>query len=418
MASLPKEYASLKAGRSIESSSKISSLNPFLDSGGMIRVGERLQNSSLSFNARHPIILPRYHPLTRSIIEHYHRKLLHAGPQALLATIRLQYWPIGGRKAVAHVLNKCIQCFRAKPKLLQNIMGELPAERVQMQRPFYTTGVDFCGPFCYKPDVRNRPPVKCYICIFFCFSTKACHLELVKDLTTTSFLAALKRFVSLRGKPRVIWSDNATNFFGAKNELKEIRTLLLNEHHVNAVQNQCLDDGIDWRFIPPRSRHFGGLWEAAVKMAKFYFRRAVGLTVLSFEELRNPDDLQVLTPAHFLTGGALTAMAEPDLANIELNRLSHCQRMTRIQQQFWKTWSTAYLTLLQERSKWRKRSPNVAVNSLVLLKDDNLPTMKWQMGRIVDVVKGKDGIARVAIIRTINGTTQRAITKLCLLPVE
>lgn len=77
--------------------------------------------------------------------------------------------------------------------------------------------------------------------------------------------------------------------------------------------------------------------------------------------------------------------------------------MTRIQQLFWKTWSTAYLTLLQERSKWRRGSPNVEVNSLVLLKDDNLPTMKWLMGRIVDVVKGKDGIARVAIIRTMNG---------------
>ncbi|XP_036344475.1 uncharacterized protein LOC118753713 [Rhagoletis pomonella] len=432
------EYSELKAGRVVSSSSKISSLNPFLDNTGLIRVGGRLQNAALSFNAKHPIVLPRHHPLTNSIIEHFHLKLLHAGPQALLATIRLQYWPIGGRKNVAGVLNKCVRCFRTKPIVMRHIMGNLPAERVQIQRPFYTTGIDFCGPFSCKAEVRNRPATKCYICVFICFATKATHLELVRDLSTDSFLAALKRFTCLRGKPRVIWSDNATNFVGAKNELKEIRALLLSEQHTSKVRKQCLDDGIDWRFIPPRSPHFGGLWEAAVKAAKYHLRRAIGSIVLGFEELRtlvcqitaiiysrplcpiseSPEDLDVLTPAHFLSGGALTAIAEPDLSNIELSRLGRWQQTCRIQQSFWRSRSTASLTLLQERGKWRTKTPNIPPNALVLIQDDNNPPMKWKMGRVIDTVKGKDDVVRVAIIKTSTGVTRRAITKLCLLPVD
>ncbi|XP_054727158.1 uncharacterized protein LOC129236895 [Anastrepha obliqua] len=437
-AAMSLDYNELRAGRAVSSSSNLRSLNPFLDATGLIRVGGRLQNADLSFNARHPIVLPKHHPLTNGIIKYFHQKLLHAGPQALLATIRLQYWPIGGRKSVTAVLNKCLRCFRAKPILMRHIMGNLPAERVRSQRPFYTTGVDFCGPFSYKSEVRNRPPTKCYICVFICFATKATHLELVRDLSTNSFLASLKRFTCLRGQPRVIWSDNATNFVGAKNELKEIRALFLSEQHISEVHKQCLDDGIDWRFIPPRSPHFGGLWEAAVKTAKYHLRRAIGSTVLGFEELRtlvcqitaivnsrplcpiseSPDDLEVLTPAHFLSGGALTAMAEPNLLSIDCNRLSQWQKTCRIQQSFWKSWSTAYLTQLQERGKWRTKTPNIPPNALVLIQDDNLPPMKWQMGRVIELIKGKDDVVRVAVIKTSTGVTRRAITKLCLLPVE
>ena len=109
------EYNALKNKQLIGASSKLLSLSPFIDSIGILRVGGRLKNSSLEFNAQHPILLPKYHPLTIAIINHFHRRILHAGPQSLLATIRLQYWPLGGRKAVTRVVNKCIKCFRAKP---------------------------------------------------------------------------------------------------------------------------------------------------------------------------------------------------------------------------------------------------------------------------------------------------------------
>ena len=105
-------------------------------------------------------------------------------------------------------------------------------------------------------------------------------------MSTTSFLFALKRFIATRGKPKTIWSYDATNFVGAKNQLAELKQLFLSQHHQDIVQKECLVEGIVWTFTPPRSPHFEGLWEAAVKAAKYHFYRAVGLHILTFDDLR------------------------------------------------------------------------------------------------------------------------------------
>ncbi|XP_043065437.1 uncharacterized protein LOC122320892, partial [Drosophila ficusphila] len=384
------------------------------DEFGIMRVGGRLKNSGLAFESQHPIILPRSHPVTHALIMHFHRRKLHSGPRSLLAHIRLQYWPIGGRKTVTTVVNKCIICFRAKPRLFEHVMADLPKSRVSSTWTFMVTGLDFCGPFHYRTGVRGKVPVKTYVCIFICFSTKAVHLELVQDLSTQAFLGALKRFILTRGKPARIWSDNATNFVGAKNELTELKRLFLCDPHIRSVQEFCLEDNIEWRFIPPRSPHFGGLWEAAVKTAKFHFYRSVGPSLLSFDELRtlvchigaiinsrpllplseNPADLDVLTPAHFLGTAPLVLFPEPDVTLLNCNRLDRWQRISYHQQVFWARWREEYLTLLQQRAKWRTNHPNLKINDVVLVKDENLPPLKWPLARVDELIAGEDKVVR------------------------
>ncbi|XP_033241627.1 uncharacterized protein [Drosophila pseudoobscura] len=409
---LSTEIRALETRRDIKASSSIASLSPFLDDCGLLRVGGRLKNSTLDFEARHPIILPKNHSITSALIRHLHEKHLHAGPQSLLAIIRQTYWPIGGRKTVAHVIQKCVRCFRVKPRTLEQIMADLPVDRVSESRAFLVTGVDYCGPFLYKSEVRNRPPLKCYMSIFICFSTKAVHIELVKDLTTSAFLSALRRFICTRGRPIRIWSDNATNFVGARNELAELKSLFLSDSHQEAVHQACLNDCIDWRFIPPRSPHFGGLWEASVKLAKHHLRRALGSSLLGFDELRtlacnicaiinsrplfplseNPADLDVLTPSHFLVGAPITTFLEPDLVHLNVDRLDRWQKVTQLQQ--------------------------IHVNDVVLVKDENFPPLKWPLARILELIPGADGVSRVALIRMATGVSRRALAKLCLLPLR
>jgi len=99
-------------------------------------------------------------------------------------------------------------------------------------------------------------------------ASKAVHIELVCDLTTDAFIAALHRFISRRGKCGSIFSDNGTNFVGANKKLSDLSTLLLSEQHKNRVQDTLAIQEINRKFIPPRSPHFGGLWEAAVKAVK------------------------------------------------------------------------------------------------------------------------------------------------------
>ncbi|XP_061402363.1 uncharacterized protein LOC133338195 [Musca vetustissima] len=73
---------------------------------------------------------------------------------------------------------------------------------------------------------------------------------------------------------------------------------------------------------------------------------------------------------------------------------------------------------LQERNKWRTHSASVKEGQMVLLKDENLPPQKWQLGRVLETIRGKDDVVRVAIIKTSSGTCRRAVTKLAVLPIE
>jgi len=93
------------------------------------------------------------------------------------------------------------------------------------------------------------------------------------------------------------------------------------------------------------------------------------------------------------------------------------QRVAYLQQIVWSRWKEEYLTLLQQRSKWRSPKPGLVVDDLVLVKDENLPPMKWPLARVIEFLSGGYGVARVAVLKTASGVTKRAVNKLYLLPL-
>lgn len=222
----PHEYYNLTAGKPIPVKSKILSLNPFLKNE-LICVGGRLKNANQLDEKKYPIILPKGHPLTKLILESEHKRLLHCGAQELLYSIRERYWPISGRSACRQVVTKCLICFKANPKGNNYLMGNLPEVRVNTFGVFENVGTDYGGPFYIKNKKgRGASLSKGYICLFVCMSTKAVHLELVSELTTECFLAAFNRFVSRRGVPKNVYSDNGLNYVGANRELCQIYDFL------------------------------------------------------------------------------------------------------------------------------------------------------------------------------------------------
>ena len=101
-------------------------------------------------------------------------------------------------------------------------MGDLPSERVNPSPPFTFTGIDLAGPLLYK---EQKLALKCYVIVFTCFSTKAVHLDLVKSLNAQDCMKALRRFISRRGCPQKIFSDNGTNFIGTMGDLIKYKNL-------------------------------------------------------------------------------------------------------------------------------------------------------------------------------------------------
>lgn len=432
------EITCLQQNKPISNHSKLISLNPFLDSKGIVRLGGRIGKSHAKYDQKFPIILSGKHPLAELIIKREHIRNLHMGTQAILANIRSQFWLLSGRNAVKKVLRKCIICFRNNPSTINTLMGELPESRVIVSRPFYHAGVDYAGPFYIKASqLRSSKTVKTYLCIFVCMTSKAVHLEIVSSLSTHAFLNALKRFFSRRGKSKHLFSDNGTNFVGANRELQALTDMLKKDADI--LNNTLSQDGVTWHFIPPRSPHFGGLWESCVKSAKYHLKRVVGESLLTFEELStivtqveacmnsrpicplsdDPTDLTPLTPGHFLIGGPLVALPQMDLENTPMNRLSRYQHLTKMIQHFWHRWSAEYLPSLNPRSKWwQDNSTPLKEGTMVLLKDDVHPPLKWPLGRIVHLHPGTDNVVRVVSIRTATGITKRAINKISLLPID
>lgn len=404
-------------------------LAPFLDSEGFLRVGGRLRNSNLSYSAKHPLLLPKSHRLTTLIIEDTHVKYCHPGLKTLHYLIVQQFWIISARKTIEKILSKCIRCFRARPKFCgPPVMGDLPSHRIRELKPFSHIAIDFCGPFFITP-IRSRGAkvFKSYVCIFVCTATKAIHLELTSDLSTESFIAAFRRFIARRGHVSDCYTDNGTNFVGANRQLLDMAR----------QASEKLQLG--WHFSPPSGPHFNGLAEAGVKMFKSHFVRVVGDQRLSHEEFStlmcqiesilnsrplcaqstDPNDLQPLTPGHFLTLEPLTAVIpNQNLTDIPLNRLSRWQLLQKLHSDFWKRYSLEYLHTLQQRNKWNSASENIQLHSLVLIRNDLLPPLKWPLGRVVEIHPGADDRVRVATVRTATGLLKRPVIKLCPLPIS
>lgn len=367
-----------------------------------------------------------------------HLNTLHGGSELIITMLRKKYWIISMRNAVRQQIHKCITCFRFNATKCNQLMGNLPKPRVKIDRAFSHTGVDCAGPIDIRMSKgRGAKCHKGYIVLFVCLCTKAVHLEAVSDMTTASFIAAYRRFSARRGLPQHMYSDNGTNFVGASKVLrKEVKANLMSIS--DDIINEITNNGSEWHFIPPAAPHFGGLWEAGIKSMKQHFKKVIGNSTLTFEEMStllyqieaclnsrplcpttsDPSDNSALTPGHFLIGDALLAPPENVSSSLNINTNNRWYVIQKMKNDFWKRWQREYLVRLQQRPKWNKKSENIKENDLVIVIEDNLPPSRWILGRVIHTHPGSDGLVRVATIRCKGTTLKRPIAKLALLPIS
>lgn len=300
-----------------------------------------MHSAPISSSAKHPMLLPYNSSLSRLVIDEIHQSHFHCGPSLTLALLRGKYWIPRAARLIRNRIQRCVHCRLQLAKPVSPFMAPLPKDRFQQFRAFANTGVDYAGPFSIKVSTRRNAKIsKPYLCLFVCMASKAVHLELVSSLSTPAFLATLERFISRRGTPSTIWSDHGTNFVGASRFLKDVYKF--QREVEDAITESLCPRGIEWKFIPPRAPHFGGLWEAGVKSAKSLLSRSVGKQPMTFEELtttfariecllnsrplcsltEDPTTFDFLTPGHFLIGGPLSSLPEPSLNTLSSSNLS------------------------------------------------------------------------------------------------
>ncbi|GFW64402.1 integrase catalytic domain-containing protein [Trichonephila clavipes] len=284
--------------------------------------GRRLQNSQLPFNSKHPIILPSQHSISELLIKEQHIAHLHAGLTLLAHVLRQSHWIVGSRKLINKCIRKCLKCNKFKTSTTTpQLMGNLPKHRATLERPFFSCGIDYAGPVLIKCNKgRGTKSTNGYIALFVCLATKAVHIEAVGDLTTDSFIAALRRFSARRGAPRHIYSDNGTNFVGARRKLDEIRKLWLSLPTNEAISYYLSKSSIDWHFIPPSSPHFE-------------FQRS----------FLQPPTTEIVGSCYRTSNGAFGRSGVPNLS-----------------------------PPLQPRKKWQDAQPNLKEDDIVLIKEEVL----------------------------------------------
>lgn len=412
-------------------SSSFAKLTPILDDFRLIRVGGRLHQSELPHDAKHPLLLPKKSNFSTLLVRKSHLEGFHCGPRQTQALLSQRFWIPSARSLIRKIIRQCVRCQKFRPTRIQPIMADLPSDRVTAQRAFSVVGTDFAGPFSYKSStLRSAKIQKGYLCIFVCFASKAVHLEFVSDLSTPAFIAALTRFVSRRGLPHAIYSDNGSNFIGASRHLKEVYDFLDKSH--NEIFHTLSSQHIRWHFNPPYAPNFGGLWESVVKSTKYLLFRTFGDMTFTFEEfstifcriesilnsrpltsfsLDPVEDSCILTPGHFLIGSSLMALPEFPIED----KISPRLRWTLLQQRtqhFWNRWSKEYLHELISRSKWTKGASNISVGDVVIVKAAHTLPLRWPIGRISEVFPGKDGICRTVRVRLPSGNIIRPVSKI------
>ncbi|KRX33458.1 hypothetical protein T05_6458, partial [Trichinella murrelli] len=226
-------------------------LTPFIDEFGVIRVGGRLQQSNLLYQHKHPVILPNKHNITDLIIQGEHKHQWHAGVEQTLAALR-KILDTESESGVKSVLRRCVVCRKENARCLNQIMAPLPKNRLVETHAFDNVRIDFAGLLYVK---EGRTISKIYICLFTCMATRAIHLEPTSDMTAQNFLAAFRRFISRRGKPSVVHSDN-------------FRTFKLADKYIQDLGPWC-----------------GGYWERLVKSVKTALRKVLAKAQVSREEL-------------------------------------------------------------------------------------------------------------------------------------
>ena len=417
----------LKQKKSLPAKDKLLQFSPFFRDN-TLRVGGRTKRSTLGYNTKHPMILNAKEFITRLFLVKCHEVCMHFGTEYVKNYVQQNFYVLGLRDALRSITYNCFDCRRFKGQGLQPPMADLPEIRFpQNESPvvFTNVGIDYVGPFTV---IQRNKEEKAYICLFNCLVTRAVHLEVTEDLTTTTCMTAIRRFVARRGQPRLFLSDNGSNFLGAR---KQIRRQPLQLDH-EFIRQKLLNQSVEWRLNPPSAPHFGGLWERLVQIVKRALLLNLGSAKLTWdtfstivtetESLVNArplthvrsdvEDEDPLTPNHFLIGRAFSNVSA---CVFKENPTVQTKTWIQVRQRLeaiWKRLLREYVPTLNARKKWAKPEAKLEVNDIVWVLEEWTPRGIWPLGRVTRTFTGPDKTARSCEVKTALGFLTRPAVRL------
>ena len=411
----------LANGENLPLKDPLSMLNPFEDNENILRVGGRLSRAALPYHIKHPVVLPRCHPVSEVILHHFHHRTMHAGRHITHGALReAGYYLLGSLRKIKKMISECCLCRALRAPTQTQKMSDLPTYRLEETPPFSNVGLDVFGPYLVHDGHttrRSKGTKKLWGLLFTCLYSRAVHVEPLQGMDISSFRNALRRFWSIRGTCKLMVSDQGTNFLGAKNQM---------ESAVDEAQLQRYAESQDvqWDFITPGASHQGGAWERKVGAVKsvlnatlrllhnqtlsrdelstlFYEASAVVNNTPMWEVSTNLENPFPLTPSMLLTlkeDGHPPAVGDFCTKDLLSYGRARWRRVQYLADQFWCRWKSHYVTSLQLRHKWKGTNKCVSIGDVVLLKQ-NSKRNSWPLAIIVDVKKSRDNLVRSVTLK-------------------
>lgn len=378
-------------------------------SDGVIVVGGRIpKSSSPSYDEQELILMPHDHRVSRLYAERVHSRG-HDGVSTTVSKIRSRFWIPKLRKMAKSIREKCVTCRKKRKNLESQRMGQLPNERVTPAPAWSATAVDFFGPFQTRGETNKRSRGKAYGLIFNCMVSRAVHVDVATDYSTEGFLMVLRRFVSIRGYPKLMFSDCGSQLAAADKELKSV----IEGVSKDRLKEFGAEHGLEWKFAAADAPWQNGCSEALVKSVKSAIKGAIGDQVLMFSELQtvcfeasnlvnerpigihptSPEDDIYLTPNHLLLGRASSRVPSGPFKETKNERLRF-EFVQRLVSAFWKRWIRDGFPSLLVRQKWHVDKRNVCVGDVVMIQDSNSVRGHWKIGRVSKTFAEEDGKVR------------------------
>ena len=381
-------------------------LNLKKDEFGVVRSFSRLKHADMPFDTKAPILINTKHKLAELIVYYFHSKVLHRGIKQTLTEIRVSYWIPRGRSYVKKLLYSCVVCRKINTRSYEYPgHSDLPKLRFDDRHPYSTTGVDALGPlYCLPVYGDEQRTYKAWVMLYTCAATRAIVLDVVHDMRAHTFVSSFLRFISRRGCPNTVISDNGSSFTAIE------------------TQEFAASRYIDWKFNLEGAAWFSGMWERLVGSVKRYVIKVVRIKTITFVELQTvifeielilnnrpidaefEDDYQdVLTPNHMVFGRRLESVNEV-LDSEVIHGTINLRRRKRVVEimldHFWNRWRREYLTSLREtqRRTSKGHSLKIQLHDIVLVHEEKQPRHCWKLGRVVKLIPSDDGEIRGAEI--------------------
>ena len=228
-------------------------------------------NSSLPYERKYPILLPTNSHLTILVIQDAHKSVLHNGVREIINEIRCKYWIPRIRQKVKNIINRCVTCkkFEGHPYFYPESPA-LPECRIVPSHCFSKTGIDYAGPVFIKNGSQlklNGGMYKVWIVLITCCTSRAIYLDIASSLDGLACIKVLQRFSSRYGQPKLITSDNGSNYISRE------------------VQNYASVEGIKWNYNLPKTPWAGGFFERLIKTVKRCLGKLLNVLKVDYEDL-------------------------------------------------------------------------------------------------------------------------------------